>query len=40
MKMKTLKELADFPEANLSINTVNVLIEELNKIEWNLAPVQ
>ncbi|WP_124051907.1 alpha-L-rhamnosidase [Priestia endophytica] len=40
MKMKTLRELADFPEANLSINTVNVLIEELNKIEWDLAPVQ
>ncbi|WP_404900536.1 family 78 glycoside hydrolase catalytic domain [Priestia filamentosa] len=38
MKMKTLKELANFPEANLSTNTVNTLIEELNKIEWNLTP--
>lgn len=39
MRTKSLKELADFPEANLSINKVNDLLEELNKIEWNLVQV-
>lgn len=34
MRTKTLKELAEFPEANLTIDRVNALIEELNMIEW------
>jgi alpha-L-rhamnosidase len=40
MRTKTLKELADFPEANLSIDNVNSLLEDLNKIEWNLVLVK
>ncbi|GAA3331318.1 hypothetical protein GCM10020331_087440 [Ectobacillus funiculus] len=39
-KTQTLKELADFPEAGLSIDEVTALIEELNKIEWDLVLVE
>ncbi|MDL0434272.1 MULTISPECIES: alpha-L-rhamnosidase [unclassified Niallia] len=34
MRTKTLQELAEFPEANLTKNQVDALIEELNTIEW------
>ena len=34
MKTKTLKELADFPEAKLTMDKVKALIEELNKVSW------
>lgn len=40
MRTKTLKELADFPEANLSSDKVNALLKDLNKIEWNLVLVK
>lgn len=40
MRTKTLQELADFPEANLTVDKVNALIEELNTIEWNLELVK
>lgn len=33
-KTLMLNELADFPEANLTLKKVGDLIEELNKIEW------
>jgi alpha-L-rhamnosidase len=36
MRTKSLKELADLQKANLSIDKVNALLEELNKNEWNL----
>lgn len=36
MRTKSLKELADLQKANLSIDKVNALLEELNKTEWNL----
>ncbi|WP_338787109.1 hypothetical protein [Metabacillus sp. FJAT-53654] len=36
MKSQTLIALADFPESNLTVEMVRALIEELNKIEWEL----
>ncbi|OAS89264.1 MULTISPECIES: alpha-L-rhamnosidase [Metabacillus] len=36
MKSQTLIALADFPESNLTGDMVRALIEELNKIEWEL----
>lgn len=39
-KTQTLKELADFPEAGLTVGKVASLIEELNKIEWDLVLVK
>lgn len=39
-KTQTLRELVDFPETNLTIDKVASLIEELNKIEWDLVLVE